>query len=118
MRVAGPASVMIRRATEDFDWHGAPIKAGDAVYLCMAAANRDPAVFDAPDVVDLGRDPNPHLGFGWGLHHCLGAPLARLESRIALLAMIDRFPDLEPVGQSRWFSSVIGRSAGPLTVSV
>jgi cytochrome P450 len=116
MRVAGPAGVMIRRARETFAWQGVTIRAGDAVFLCMAAANHDPDVFTDPDVLDLSRDPNPHLGFGWGLHHCLGAPLARLESRVALRTILDRFPNLRPVGGPQWTSSVLGRGSGPLPV--
>ena len=56
------------------------------MYLCIASANHDPAVFNDPGTIDLLRDPNPQLGFGWGLHFCLGANLARLEARVALRA--------------------------------
>jgi len=117
-RFEGPAAVMIRHATEDFRWADADIRAGDAVFLCMAAANRDPAVFDDPDRLDLGRQPNPHLGFGWGIHHCLGAPLARLEARIALRGILERFPAMEPIGAAGWGGGVIGRSAGGVEVRV
>ena len=63
----------------------------------ILTANHDPAVFDHPATVDLGRDPNPHLGFGWGLHHCLGAPLARMELMMALRALYRAMPDLRAV---------------------
>jgi cytochrome P450 len=116
MRFEGPATVMIRRAVEDFEWLGADVKQGQWVYLCIGAANRDPVVFEEPQQLDLGRDPNPHLGFGWGLHHCLGAPLARMESRIALRRILDRFPDLEPIGTANWMGGVLGRSSGPVPV--
>jgi cytochrome P450 len=118
MRLEGPASVMIRRAVADFEWQGVDVRSGDAVYLSIAAADRDPAVFADPDRLDLRRDPNPHLGFGWGLHHCLGAPLARLESRVVLRRLLDRFPALEPDGVPHWGDNVIGHSAGPLHVRV
>ena len=120
MRVAGPATGMLRRASASFEWEGAAIEAGDAVHLSIGDANRDPAVFEAPDELRLDRSPNPHVGFGWGLHHCLGAPLARMESRVALRRVLDRFPDLTPAAGARaqWTSGVIGRSSGPVPVLV
>jgi cytochrome P450 len=116
MRFEGPASVMVRKAVADLAFHGADVRTGDTVYLSIAAANRDPAVFQDPDRLDLTRDPNPHLGFGWGLHHCLGAPLARLETRIVIRRLLDRFPDLAPVGDAAWGDNVIGHGSGPLVV--
>ena len=74
--------------------------ARDTVFLSIAAANHDESVFAAPSSLDLARDPNPHLGFGWGPHFCLGANLARLEARIAMQTLLERFPRLraaEPV---------------------
>ena len=62
--------------------------------MFYASGNFDTDVFDAPARLDLGRKPNPHLGFGHGVHHCLGAPLARMEMRIAWPALFRRFPDL------------------------
>jgi oxidation protein CepF len=61
---------------------------------CLAAANRDPAVFKDPDRLDLGRTPNRHVAFGDGIHHCLGAALARTEVKVALRGIFTRFPDL------------------------
>ena len=94
LRFEGPAKVMARKASCDRTWHGAEIKARDTVFLVILAANRDPAIFPEPDRFDIRRDPNPHFGFGWGLHHCLGAVLARLETRIALRRLFERFPHL------------------------
>jgi cytochrome P450 len=74
------------------------LRARDNVFLSIAAANHDPAVFAEPQVLDLARDPNPHLGFGWGLHHCLGASLARMEARIALARLVERFGRFEADG--------------------
>jgi cytochrome P450 len=118
MRYAGPAKVMIRKATTDVDWMGASIKARDTVYLVILAANRDPAVFDDPDRLDITRDPNPHFGFGWGLHHCLGAALARLEARIALRRLFERFPDIALAQPYVWGGGVLGRGVWPLRVDV
>ncbi len=99
MRVAGPARSMPRKVRVDHERGGQQLRAGDTVYLCMTAANHDPAVFENPGTIDFTRDPNPHLGFGWGPHYCLGANLARLEGRIALRTLLDRFPDMEAAGE-------------------
>jgi cytochrome P450 len=118
LRFEGPASVMIRRALVDLEFHGADVRAGDTVYLSISSANRDPFVFADPDRLDLRREPNPHLGFGWGLHHCLGAPLARLETRIVVRRLLDRFPEIGPVGAPAWGDNVIGHGSGPLVVQL
>lgn len=82
-------------AREDVEMHGVTIKQGTPVMPLLGAANRDPRYFDNPDVFDIERSPNRHLGFGYGVHLCLGAWLARLETKIAFNALFDRFPDLE-----------------------
>ncbi len=96
VRVGGPARSMVRKVRIDHERGGQALKAGQNVYLSIAAANHDDRVFADPGRIDLTRTPNPHLGFGWGLHYCLGATLARLEARIALRALLDRFTDLQP----------------------
>jgi cytochrome P450 len=73
---------------------GVTIEAGEVIVLALLAANRDVDRFDQPDRFDITRTENPHLAFGHGIHHCLGAPLARLEGRIALSMLFDRFPEL------------------------
>jgi cytochrome P450 len=118
LRLEGPAKVMARKAAADRAWCGAEISARDTVYLVIMAANRDPAVFDAPDSFDITRDPNPHLGFGWGLHHCLGATLARLETRIALRRLFERFPALDLTAPVRWGGGLIGRGVSSVTVTL
>ena len=70
-----------------------------------ASANRDELVFDDSMRFDVARDPNPHLGFGHGIHHCLGASLARLELRVMLEETLDRFARLDPAGQPEWTRS-------------
>lgn len=96
VRYEGPAtSNLMRWAWEDVVIGGETIRHGDAVTAMLLAANRDPAVFDEPDRFDITRDPNHHLGFGAGVHYCLGAPLARMEGAIALPTLFRRFPNLE-----------------------
>ncbi len=81
-------------ATEDVTLHGYTIKRGTPVMVMIGAANHDPRVFERPDEFDVGRSPNPHLGFGLGRHFCLGRQLALMETRIALGNLFERFPDL------------------------
>ncbi|MGH2631995.1 MAG: cytochrome P450 [Tepidiformaceae bacterium] len=98
MRVQGPARAIPRKIMADHERGGQQLHAGQNIFLCVAAANHDAAVFASPAEIDLRRDPNPHLGFGWGVHYCLGSTLARLESRIALRTLMDRFPEMAPIG--------------------
>jgi len=81
-------------ATEDVTLHGVTIPKGAMVMPLVGAANRDPAAFENPDEFDIARSPNRHLGFGHGIHYCLGAPLARMETRIALTNLLTRNPNL------------------------
>ena len=69
-----------------------PVPRGTPVTLCIGAANRDPAQFEAPERFDIGREPNRHLAFGFGVHQCAGLSLARLEARIAIGRFVARFP--------------------------
>jgi cytochrome P450 len=81
-------------ALADVEIGGSAIPRGDVVVPVLLAANRDPAVFAEPDVFDVGRNPNRHVGFGHGIHFCLGAALARLQARAAIGTLVRRFPDL------------------------
>jgi cytochrome P450 len=94
LRYDGPVQATLRVAGEDLEIDGHGLEAGSLVLVGIGAANHDPAVFHEPERLDVGRDPNPHLAFGFGPHFCLGAPLARLEGEIALRALIERFPHL------------------------
>ena len=89
---------MVRKVAVAHERGGQLLKPGENVYICIGAANHDDAVFAEPARMDLTRDPNPHLGVGWGLHFCIGAPLARLEARIAMRTLLTRFPIMEAVG--------------------
>jgi hypothetical protein len=81
-----------RRATRDCSVGGVDLPEGALITLCIAGANRDPEVFADPDRLDLGRRPNPHLGFAGGPHVCAGLAVARLEARVALSMFLERFP--------------------------
>ncbi len=81
-----------RRATQDFQLNGQHYSAGTLLTLCIAAANRDSAIFDSPNELQLTRTPNKHLAFGFGIHQCAGLSLARLEARIAIQGFLSRFP--------------------------
>lgn len=89
-----------RTATADVEVSGQLIRAGEKIACLMGSANRDGDAFAHADAFDVARDPNPHVGFGMGLHFCLGAPLARLELQISLKTLLDRFPQLRLVGEA------------------
>lgn len=107
LRFDGPAKAVVRVAAEDVELLGRRISAGDRVFLLPAAANRDPSVFERPDELDITRSPNPHLGFGAGMHYCLGASLARLEGAIALVRVFQRFPQLRLADQPLTWKPVL-----------
>ncbi|GAA4791341.1 cytochrome P450 [Streptomyces ziwulingensis] len=94
LRWLPPFAELGRRTTRPVVVGGQELDAGSMVVAHLGAANRDPARFTAPEVFDPARNPNPHLTFGHGIHFCFGAPLARLEARIALRMLLDRFSDL------------------------
>lgn len=97
---------------------GVTVPAGETVLLSLSAANRDPARFPDPDRLDLGRDASGHLALGHGIHYCLGAPLARVETEIALSALLERFPSLAPAeGEPRWRPSLRARGLLALPVT-
>lgn len=102
VRWTTPSIYKRRTASHLTELAGQPIAAGDKVTFWEMSANRDESVFTDPFAFDLGRDPNPHVGFGWGVHFCLGASLARLELKVALEAMADRFVGFEAAGEAEW----------------
>jgi cytochrome P450 len=97
-----------RVATQDVDLLGYPVRAGEAIFLLVGGANRDPAAFDDPDVFDITRaNAREHISFGFGVHACLGAALARMELHIGLQALFEHFPQLALAGEPT-FNNRIG----------
>jgi hypothetical protein len=94
LRYESPVQMLTRFPTRDIEIEGRQIFQGQAVAVSYGAGNRDPAVFPDPDTFSLDRDTSKHLGFGAGIHYCLGAPLARVEAQIMLNGMLDRFSAL------------------------
>lgn len=118
VRYDGPIQMTERITLDDAQVGDAFIPKGRIAILCLAAANRDPEVFDHPDDLDIGRDPNPHLGFGGGAHYCVGAALARMETRIALRAIAQRLPNLAvSTDRLKWRSSFTIRGLRELPLS-
>lgn len=94
IRFDSSVTLVMRVAKEDMNLHGKAIKAGQLVFLALAAANRDPDVFEEPSKFDLSRQATKHIGFGAGQHQCLGMNLARMELEGALRGLVQRFPNL------------------------
>jgi cytochrome P450 len=105
IRWTTPSPAKRRTATRDARLGGQPVRAGQKVLIWEGSANRDETVFDQPDQFDVARQPNPHLGFGHGVHFCLGASLARLEVRVMLSELLQRFPQVRVVAPVEWTRS-------------
>ena len=115
LRFYSPFSATVRRTTKDVEIAGQAIAAGELVIPLLASANRDERVFEAPDTFSLDRSPNPHLGLGFGIHVCLGAHLARLEGKIVVEQMAQRYRSIELVNAQ---ASTVGELGGPKSLAV
>ncbi len=117
LRFEGPIGAIGRVVASPIEIGGRAMREGERVFALLNAGNRDPDFFPETDRFDIGRNPNRHLTFGFGIHFCLGAPLARLEGRIALQHLARRFPDLALDGRNTaWADSLVLR--GLLTLPV
>ena len=118
LRYESPVQWTSRVATRDVELHGQVVPAGSRVMMLLAAAHRDPRVFDDPNKFDVFRRPRRHLGFGDGVHRCVGAPLARLEGRVALEVIFERVPNFRLAGEPErlHISTERGLASLPLAV--
>jgi cytochrome P450 len=118
LRIEGPIKLLVRWVAEDHEFGGSRLRAGERCYLVLSSANRDPEKFAEPDRLDLERRPNPHVAFGKGIHACIGAQLARLETRVTLTRILERLPGLRLAGDDlHWHSSLASRSLHALPVT-
>ena len=115
LRFYSPFSATVRRTTKDVEIAGQAIAAGELVIPLLASANRDERVFEAPDTFRLDRSPNPHLGLGFGIHVCLGAHLARLEGKIVVEQVAERYRGIELVNAQ---ATTVGELGGPKSLAV
>ncbi len=118
LRFDSPVQVDMRTVLDDCDVNGFPLRRGDSVVMLLGSANRDPDQFEAPDRLDVRPREQNHLAFGRGIHHCLGAPLARLEGRVVLEALIERFGSMRLLEDRPVFrNSVVLRGLTSLPVA-
>jgi len=118
LRYDSPVQRTARMPVEDIEIWGRQVKKGQMVVAALGAANRDPAVFADPDRLDLGRTENKHLSLGFGIHYCLGAPLARVEGQIAIGSLLRRMPKLAlATDQLEWRESSTLRGLKSLPVT-
>ncbi len=117
LRFEGPIKIIIRWVVQDHERDGRPVKAGDRIFLVQQSANRDGGTFTDPDRFDITRPTQPlHVGFGRGIHACLGAQLARIEARVALPKVLGRLAGLRVTGEVTWRPNIASRSVAGLTV--
>ncbi|MEV5693450.1 cytochrome P450 [Micromonospora globbae] len=118
LRYDAPIQGVARLVREDLDIGDRTIRAGRVLILLLGSANHDPEQFAEPDRLDVTRDPNPHLSFGGGIHHCLGAYLARVEAQVTVETLLRRFPTLAPGGPARRQTGGTLRSYASVPVAV
>jgi cytochrome P450 len=116
MRWDTPLQMFERWVLEDLEIGGVQVPRGAELGLLFGSANRDPAVFAEPDALEVGRDPNPHVSFGAGVHFCLGAALARLELQTSFGTVLRRLPRLELVEEPVWKPGYVIRGLRELRV--
>ena len=117
LRFDAPVQMSMRRVLKDCEVNGFPLRERENIVVLLGAANRDPDVFENPDRLDFERGEGNHLAFGRGIHHCLGAPLARLEGRIVLETLLERFPQINLLTERpRFRNSIVLRGLESLSL--
>ena len=118
LRIEGPAAVVVRIAVQPIEIGGQRINAGERIFLALNSASHDPAIFKKPEDLDVRRSGQKHMAFGMGIHTCLGAPLARLEGRVAFGMLLERFTDFQLVEPNvEWRDELITRGLKSLPIS-
>ena len=121
LRFDGPARATVRLVRETHEIEGRTLSPGERVFLVNLAANRDPGAYPDPDRFDIARNPTNHVGFGIGIHYCLGAPLARLEGQLAISALMQAFPNMtlhtDP-SELAWHATMLSRGLQELPVAL
>lgn len=117
IRWVTPVKAFMRTAAADTTVRGVPIAAGESVLLSYVAANRDEEAFDEPDRFDIAREPNKHVAFGFGVHFCLGAALARMEINSFFTGLLPRLVSMEPAGDPQWMATTFVGGLKHLPVS-
>ena len=119
LRYDGPSGAQVRVVVQPHELHGKALEPGQRIFMMLNAANRDPRAYEDPDRLDLHRDGVPHLTFGFGMHICLGFPLARTEGQVAFPALLAHYASIEPVGgEPQWINSLVFRGMKALPVRV
>jgi cytochrome P450 len=119
LRWDSPVQVNLRTALQPVEVAGEALEPGDVVLVLQGGANRDPDRFDHAETLDVGRADNQPLSFGWGIHHCLGAPLARMEGEIVFNSLFDRFDTIELLDDDpAWRPNLTLRGLAALPVRV
>ncbi|MDE0059302.1 MAG: cytochrome P450 [Defluviicoccus sp.] len=118
LRYDSPVQLDGRVVREDVEMGGRRLRAGQKVIALLGAANRDPAAFENPEALDIGRRERSHLSFGRGIHYCLGASLAVLEARIAFQSLLERFPSIRLAAEPRYRDGIVLRGVESLWIEV
>lgn len=119
LRFDGPSGAQVRLVKEPYTLHGKQMEPGQRIFIMLNAANRDPRAYSNPDQLDIERDGVAHLAFGFGLHICLGFPLARTEGQVAFPALLARYSHIEPATDTRpWINSLVFRGMKSFPVRV
>jgi cytochrome P450 len=118
LRYDGPSGAQVRLVAQPYELHGKTLQPGERMFVMLNSANRDPRAYTEADQLDLERDGVAHLTFGYGMHICLGFPLARTEGQVAFPKVLEAFSQMEPMGDQTWINSLVFRGMHGLPVRV